>query len=126
MIFPLVLFILSGLVIISLIFHAKIKLSSGKGVVVLNTLSGFDHKVNSVTEKIKTNVSLVNKANVFKALNGVFVFVVRVLLAMVEWVRNHVHALYEKARHEKPKLTNSGTSSLYLKQISEAKEEKTD
>ena len=124
MIFPLVLFIISGLVIVSLIVHKKLILSRGKGLVGLAELSGFDDHVTDTTDKIKTHAALVNKHNTFKVLNGAFVLVMRVLLAIVEWVRNHIHALYEKARHEKPKLEGNGSSSVYLKHISEVKEEK--
>jgi hypothetical protein len=124
MILPLVFFILSGLVLVSLIVHKRLELSHGKGLVVLDMLSDFDHKVTSVSDKLKDQAALVNKHNTFKVLNGAFVFVVRVLLAIVEWVRNHIHALYEKARHEKPKLEANGSSSVYLKHISEVKEDK--
>ena len=126
MIFPLALFILSGLVIVALLFHARLKFANGTGLAALNPLSNLDKTVTGSTEKIKSHVALVNKNNVFKVLNGAFVFVMRVLLAIVEWVRNHIHTLYEKAKNEKPTLSGSGSSSVYLKQISEVKEEKKD
>ena len=126
MILPLILFIVSGLVIVSLLVHSWKKISHGKGFAVLETLSGLDDKVSGVTAKTKDYVSLVNRHNTFKVLNEAFVFAVRVLLAIVEWIRNHIHTLYEKARHEKHKLSESGSSSVYLKQISEIKEEKKD
>lgn len=122
MILPLVFFIISGLVIAVLIIHKQRVLSHGRGIAVLQTLSGLDETVTGATKKIKTHISLVNKNNIFKVLNGAFVFVMRVLLAIVEWVRNHIHTLYEKARHEKPKINITGSSSVYLKQISEVKE----
>ncbi len=122
MVLPLTLFIISGLAIVSLIVHKRLVISRGKGIAVLGTISNFDDKVTSATAKIKTGAALVNKNNTFKILNGAFVFVIRVLLAIVEWVRNHIHALYEKARHEKPKLSGNASSSVYLKQISEVKE----
>jgi hypothetical protein len=103
------------------------KMSSGKGIAVLDNLSGLDSTVIGATQKIKDQASLIaNKDNILAVLNGAFVFVVRVLLAIVEWVRNHIHTLYEKARHEKPKLSGNASSSVYLKQISEVKEEKKD
>lgn len=126
MIFPLALFILSGLVIVSLIVHKRLQISHGKGLVILDVLSSFDHKVTGAAEKIKNQALLVNKNNTFKVLNETFVLIMRVLLAIVEWVRNHIHALYEKARHEKPHIDTNGSSSVYLKQISEIKEEKKD
>ncbi len=126
MILPLTLFIISGLAIVSLIVHKQLVLSRGKGILGLDAISDFDGKVTDATEKIKTHAALVNKNNTFKVLNGAFVFVMRVLLAIVEWVRNHIHTLYEKARNEKPKLSGNGSSSVYLKQISEVKEEKKD
>ncbi len=122
MIFPLIFFIISGLVIVALLFHARLKLVNGTGFAALNSISNLDKTVIGGTEKIKNHVELVNKNNIFKVLNGAFVFVMRVLLAIVEWVRNHIHTLYEKARHEKPKLSGNASSSVYLKQISEVKE----
>ncbi len=125
MTFPLVLFILSGLTIVALLLHARAKLSNGKGLRPLHTISGLDERVSGTTEKIKSQISLINKNNVFKIVNDVFVVFVRALLAIVEWVRNHIHTLYEKAKNEKPKLSGNGHSSVYLKHISEAKEDKT-
>ena len=123
MILPLTLFIISGLSIISLLVHKKLELSHGKGLVVLDTLSDFDHKVTGTTDKIKNYLSLVNKNNTFKLLNGVFIFIVRVALAIIEWIRDHIHALYEKAERRKPKLGSGASASVYLKRISEIKEE---
>ena len=122
MILPLVFFIISGLTIAVLLFHVRLKISTGKGFTALSSISSLDDTVTGGTGKIKNHVALVNKNNVFKVLNGAFVFVMRVLLAIVEWVRNNIHALYEKARHEKPKLSGNASSSVYLKQISEVKE----
>ncbi len=122
MVLPLTLFIVSGLTIVSLIVHKRLVISRGKGIVDLDTIASFDYKVTSATQKIKIGAALVNKNNTLKVLNEAFVFVMRVLLAIVEWVRNHIHTLYEKARHEKPKLSENGHSSVYLKQISEVKE----
>ena len=123
MTFPLVLFIISGITIVALLVHARLKLSNGKGLVAVSAIAGLDDKVSGTTEKIKTHISLINKNNFFKVANDAFVLIVRVLLAIVEWVRNHIHTLYEKARNEKPKLSGNGSSSVYLKHISEAKEE---
>jgi hypothetical protein len=122
MILPLSLFIISGIAIIVLILHKRRELSKGYGIGVLGTISDFDDHVTGTAEKLKTHAALVNKSNAFKVMNEGFVFFMRVLLAIVEWVRNHIHALYEKARHEKPKINTSGSSSVYLKQISEVKE----
>lgn len=121
---PLVLFILSGAIVVALLVHARVKLSNGKGLAAVSAISVLDGKVSGTTEKIKTHISLINKSNIFKIANDIFVVIVRALLAIVEWVRNHVHALYEKARNEKPKLSSNGSSSLYLKHISENKENK--
>jgi len=124
MLIPFILFIVSGLTVVAFLVHARFKLVTGKGLAALNPISNLDETVHGTTEKIKTHISLINKNNIFKVLNEAFVFAVRVLLAIVEWVRNHIHTLYEKARHEKPKLSGNGSSSVYLKQISEVKDEK--
>ena len=126
MILPLALFIISGVIMVSLLVHRRRVVSHGTGIAVLDTLSNFDHKVTNLADKIKNYIALVNKHNTFKVVNAVFVFVMRVLLAIVEWVRNHIHALYVRARHERPKLSENGSSSVYLKHISEVKEEKKD
>ena len=123
MVLPLIFFIASGLVIVALIVHKKLELSHGKGLVVLDALSGFDHKVTRAAGKIKESIALINKRNAFHFLNSIFVFVVRTLLTAVEWARERIHVLYEKAQHKHSRISGNGEASVYLKRISEVKEE---
>jgi len=124
MIAPLIFFIGSGLVLVILIVHKHLEITHGKGFVVVDTLSHFDEKVTDTTGKVKNYVALINKRNTFHFLNTIFVFIVRVLLAIVEWAREHIHALYEKAQNIHPHIKENAEASVYLKQISEVKEEK--
>lgn len=115
---PLTLFVLSLLSIITLIVHKRLELAHGKGLIIVDAISDFDDKVTHAEEKIKNYASHVTMENSSRIFHSALLFSIRIVLAVVEWIRVRVHQLHEKVQYKKPKIdATNASSSVYLKQI---------